>query len=330
MATRNRNPSAPLVIEFLARPQDFDFFAAVQFLERLCPDKAEVGCGATPGSEAVRISTSAALAFPSSDIANAVWSPNSGQYHLTATFLGLYGVSSPLPSYLFQIAAGDSEGAASLRDFLNIFGQRLYALYYRAWKKNRLPDGRERSPDRAAEFLSAVAGLAGSTQPAGLSGRRILASAGLFASAVRSARGLERVLQHYFRIPVQTVERVAHWRPNPSPLHLGDLTNKLGRSAALGSSVRDVAGTFRAALGPLHINDAHEFLPGAASHIALTELVRRWVTDFLTCEYQIGVYGAEAPAVVLGKADAPLGHLSWLGKPETDVCTVSFGRFETY
>ncbi len=56
-------------------------------------------------------------------------------------FLGLYGINSPLPRcYHDQVALQQSihgAGQVPLQNFLDVFNNRFYWLYYQAWKKYR-------------------------------------------------------------------------------------------------------------------------------------------------------------------------------------------------
>ena len=112
---------------------DLNFFQAVHMLERLFHDKGKLGTGDDMRSEPIRFETLNSLAFPAAEVA-AVLPPLSfrhqaelletakrgdeppenpdalppiremlkagnGPLRMSVTFMGLYGVSSPLPSY---------------------------------------------------------------------------------------------------------------------------------------------------------------------------------------------------------------------------------------
>ncbi len=326
MATGSRNSDSPLIRALLARPQEFRFFTVVQALERQLPSAAEVGTGGSPAEEPVRFSPSVRLSFPGSDLVSAKWADDKhGQMHVVAAFLGLYGVASPLPDYFQQTAASETPQAEALRAFLNIFDQRIYAFYYRAWKKHRLAESYDsRSQDRVHSLISGLSGLAQHERR----GHKLFASAGIIGSVVRSASGLESVLEEYFRVPVKVTERVAMWRENPAPARLGNPAQRLGRSVAIGSNICDRAGSFRVAFGPLPIDDARTFLPGQVDHNEIIDVVGRYAPDFLTYEVHLKVLAEDAPAVKLGDTMAPLGWLSWLGRPANSVEDVSVGQFD--
>src|SRR4030042_3332844 len=77
--------------------------------------------------------------YPPSDIREICY--NEGVITFVLTFLGLYGINSPLPrcyheqvDFLQRILG---EGQVPLQNFLDIFNNRFYWLYYQSWKKYR-------------------------------------------------------------------------------------------------------------------------------------------------------------------------------------------------
>ncbi len=331
MATGDGHADSPLIKRILAQPHEHSFFAVARALEKSLPSLAEVGTGSSPADEPLHFAPSTNLSFPSSDLAGLEWSDDrKTKLRLIATFLGLYGVASPLPYYFQQTAAGDGSGSAALRAFLNLFDQRIYAFYYRAWKKQRLAELIDsRSQLRARVFIGSLAGLVEAREdqssPADL---RLLASGGLFSILVKSARGLESVLREFFRVRIVVREHAALWRDNPEPARLGDKLKKLGRSIAIGSRICDRAGSFLVQIGPLLVDEARRFLPGSIEHSDLRRVVAQYAPDYLSYEVHLRVQSAGAPAVKLGDEVAPLGWLSWLGAPARETEEVFVGEYD--
>ncbi|MFX0209887.1 MAG: type VI secretion system baseplate subunit TssG, partial [Candidatus Hodarchaeota archaeon] len=77
--------------------------------------------------------------FPSKDICS--FDCKDGIMTFVLSFLGLYGVDSPLPRcYHEEVAVQQSiqgPGNVPIQNFLDIFNTRFYWLYYQAWKKYR-------------------------------------------------------------------------------------------------------------------------------------------------------------------------------------------------
>jgi type VI secretion system protein ImpH len=57
---------------------------------------------------------------------------------IRTTFMGMYGVDSPLPTYLDDITQR-REGHEALQGFLDIFSHRILTQFYRIWRKYSYP-----------------------------------------------------------------------------------------------------------------------------------------------------------------------------------------------
>ena len=77
--------------------------------------------------------------YPPSDIRS--FSYDGEQIQFVLNFLGLYGINAPLPRCYHEQVAIQQEvhgsGDIPLQNFLDIFDNRFYWLYYQAWKKYR-------------------------------------------------------------------------------------------------------------------------------------------------------------------------------------------------
>src|SRR5690606_34610108 len=90
----------------LARGREFGFFQAVRQLEAALAGHARIGHLGPVSEERLRLRPELGLGFPTGDIASIDRLPDrAGQparYELVSSFLGIYGVSSPMPSYLTE------------------------------------------------------------------------------------------------------------------------------------------------------------------------------------------------------------------------------------
>lgn len=154
---------------FLEEGPHLNFFQASWLLERLYPRKGRMGTGDDLKTEAVRYETLNTLGFPPGDVA-AILPPLSlqgqaevnqagkdaapldlaalppmerlpdagkGPLRMVVTFMGLYGVSSPLPAYFVDPITLRKVEYFELKKFLDVFSHRIYSLFYRSWKKYR-------------------------------------------------------------------------------------------------------------------------------------------------------------------------------------------------
>jgi len=297
-----------------------NFFQAVHLVESIFKKKGRVGSDAELKSEAIRFETHNALSFPPGEIA-ALRPPLSllGQLDLAEreksargigsaqaiapdpiaeaaaknmpvrmelTFMGLYGVSSPLPSYFIDPITLRKVEYFQLKKFLDIFGHRFYSLFYRAWKKYRHPlQFREAGIDDYTQRLLTLTGqwpaTASSSRPKlpppGQTGEfpvgrllrqgghpdlKRLAFARFLGSRVRSAKGLEQLLRGYFGFQrVKVKEFVAQTVPIPVPATLGRPGTQLGSTLRIGQTMRDSLGRFEIEIGPLPAEDLNLFIP---------------------------------------------------------------------
>ena len=126
---------------FGCEPTGVAFFQAVRYLER-APGAPRVGREGPASKEVLRLRPSLSLAFAPSDIEGAESLPATAERparaRLTTRFLGLYGVTSPLPTHYSERLWENvtHEGQTRLREFLDIFHHRLLSFLYRSWTRH--------------------------------------------------------------------------------------------------------------------------------------------------------------------------------------------------
>lgn len=142
-------PIKSLLEELFERPYEFEFYQAVQLLERIDSGRVAVGLQGPPEREVVRFRSLPSLNFPPSAIYSLVREPSAGGRAapppvLTVAFGGLFGPDGALPTHyteavIRQLEWGRGDEKTALRDWLDLFNHRLLALFYRAWEKYRPP-----------------------------------------------------------------------------------------------------------------------------------------------------------------------------------------------
>jgi type VI secretion system protein ImpH len=360
---------------------ELNFFQAVHLLERLFPEQGKPGTGDDMRSEPVRFETLNSLSFPPGDVA-AVLPPLSfrnqalemdsarrgdepppdpdalpplkelvkagnGPLRMSVTFMGLYGVSSPLPSYFTDPITLKKIEYFELKKFLDIFTHRIYSLFYRSWKKYRhFSHYDPKRPDDYTLRLLALTGQwprrKGKAHVQGESAEfnlRRIPYARFLGNRVRSAKGLQQLLRGYFgfeKVKIRQFEPA--WVEIPVKARLGDAMATLGKSTRLGEHMQDRLSRFIVEIGPLPRGLFNAFLPaereilartlgrkrgdGAASEAdaqaGLLSQVREVIDAYLRdpLDYQIKVIlepeRDETP--VLGSGHARMGMGIWLGE----------------
>jgi type VI secretion system protein ImpH len=291
---------------FLAEGADLNFFQAMQLLERMFPGRGKLGTGDELRSEPVRFETLNSLGFPPGEVA-AVLPPLSfrkqaellesrrsgdeplsdpaslpplrdmpalgeGPLRVSLTFMGLYGVSSPLPSYFTDPITLRKVEYFELKKFLDIFTHRMYSLFFRAWKKYR--HGTQFDPSRPDEYTLRLLALTGQwpkrDKRATVQGQtsdfnlRRIPYARFLGNRVRSAKGLQQLLRGYFGFArVRILQFESSWMEIPVKTRLGEGLVKLGRSTRLGDRMQDRLSRFTVEIGPVPRSLFNRFLPAA-------------------------------------------------------------------
>ena len=165
MAAESRTPNLavvpdPVEAHLRREPYCFEFFQAVQLLERLTPDAAPVGHFVPPPTEAVRFAVHPSLVFPASEIQSLTYREDQPPL-MSVNFMGITGPLGVLPIHYTEfIQRRQQEGDTSARDFLDLFHHRIISLFYRAWQKYHFQTTHGRGDhDRLRLYLQNLIGL---------------------------------------------------------------------------------------------------------------------------------------------------------------------------
>jgi type VI secretion system protein ImpH len=250
--------------------------------------------------------------------------PGEGEtvYRITANFMGLYGCTSPLPTFytedLLEEAAQDESVS---RDFLDIINQRIYDLLFQGWLKYRqfLQVAEEKDADHL-ERLYCLLGLGSEmsrrSQDQASDAYGLLRYIGLFTQYPRSAAGLAALLSDALQgVALRIVPCIPRQARIPSSqrFQVGLSGSRLGVDSYVGEEIEDRMGKFRIQIGPLDRAGFVEFTPGSKKHATLVALTAMYVTEPLTCEVELILAPRAAQTVCLGDPRrAVLGVASWV------------------
>ncbi len=322
MAGSNGGPSPDLKIDLklslLKEGSSYSFFQAIRLLRKYT--SASEDNHALGSLKKIRIVPNLSLAFPAADIEKIEELDNSksSDFQLTANFFGLYGSSSPLPTFYTEDLmneADDDEFAA--KDFIDITQQRLYQLLFGSWLKYRqFQQVTEEKNPAHMERLFCLLGLGENTYREDLDdSNSLLRYIGLFSQTPRSGLGLKTLLEDALQIPVEVIPNVQRKAkiPDDQRIQLGNPEIRLGHDSFLGQELDDRMGKFRLEIGPLDEPAYRDFFPGSKSFQKLVSLTDLFLTDPLDYDIDVSMASNQAQTVCLGGNQwASLGLDTWV------------------
>ncbi len=271
MASNDRRSSPDLKDDLFTNTDAYSFYQVVRLLRRfITPNGGD--SSATIFQERLRVRPPLSLGFPGSDLARLQKIESHEEqlperYLLSASFLGLYGVSSPLPVHyteeLFEEAHNDK---TVTRDFFDAISQPFYRLLFQCWSKYRIPYRIVEEQD--SNCLSKLFCLQGLGLPSVRQNlnepHQLLRYLGLFTMSSRSALGLKILLSDALQMrDLQLDPCIARRVSIPDNLcnRLGKQGATLGVDSYLGQETDDRMGKIRISISSLDPDTFHSFLP---------------------------------------------------------------------
>ena len=324
MASDARQQAADLTRRLTERGDRFSFFQAYRLLRLLAKREG------VAEQDAIRVRPRLGLGFPQTDL-QAIEEHGHQRYRITANFLGLYGVDSPLPTfYTEDLLNEQADGYAVNREFLDIIAQSIYPMFFEAWLKAR-PALRvlEYADQGMLDMLYAFVGIADPQKRLGNPGVGLLLRFGsIYSQQARTAAGLETVLKACFApadVQVRQLQPVWVDIPAAQRFRLGKSACALGQSAHLGERCRSLDGITIVLTG-LSASLYRDLLPGHEAFERLKFLVDYYLIEPLPVQVELGIDAFEAEPAVLGESHwSELGSDTWISKGQGNaVASVSF------
>jgi type VI secretion system protein ImpH len=284
MAGENGRQTVDLKKELLAEGRRFSFVQAVRFLLLLMRRDEGTETDINDLLKRIRARPELSLAFPESDVTAIQELPDlPSRFSITTTFLGLYGTSSPLPTfYTEDLLHEQAQDRSVSRDFIDIFNSRLYALYFAVWSHYRLCYKIEEAGDlETVHRLYCLLGYEGGTLRGHLDDAySLLRYTGLFIQRPRSAEGLRTLLADRLgeaSVEIdQAVERSAVI-PEDQRCYLDQSGCGLGETAYLGERIADRTGKIRVCIGPVKEAVFSALLPDQPLFREIGQMIRHYV-----------------------------------------------------
>jgi type VI secretion system protein ImpH len=327
MAGQNRDKNDRLKAMLRDSASVCDLRALLRRLEAWHAELPRLGKAALPQQTPLQLCQVASLGFAPSEVARFL--PRDGQQSRDRLFvysLGLLGPNGPMPTYLTEHIRNRERnfGDPTLARFLDLFNDRMLALFYRAWTTAQQGVSRDRpAEDAFARYVGSLIGIgtAAFRQRDAVPDDAKRFFSGHLAAVVRHPAGLREILAFDFDVPAEIEELRGIWVELPIEyrcrLGVKGGAEALGASTVVGRSVWDVHHRVRIRLGPMALATYRRLLPGGG----WLERFRDWCR-FYTCrewewELQLVLRAQEVPQTQLG-AGALLGWSTWMGERQDD------------
>lgn len=299
----------------------FSFIQAYRLIDLLLREELGDNYSRDAALQQIKIRPELSLNFPSSDISQIDLLEVDGKsiYQITATFLGLYGISSPLPSFytedLFRDQVDDNP---LVREFIDIFNNHLYQLLLKIWDSHKL--SYQVVEAKNPIYLSYLYRFGGIEHPSHNqmipSQYNILRYLGIMGHLPRSALGLKIILADLLDVKnvevLQCMDSVMDI-PVEQIFSLGLSGSSLGEDAHLGNQIISASHAFTVKIGPVDDKEFKSLLPGSEKFQTIHHVVDAYIDQPLTYNVELVVSGKGLSTATLGNSSwSCLGHDTWI------------------
>lgn len=248
-----------------------------------------------------------------------------GCYEIEVNFLGLYGSSSPLPTfYTEELLQLEQEDQVSARLFLDVIHQRLYQLFAASQQKyDSLRSAVEWQQNHFGQLLHSLIGTRDPELQQQLPDESLLLKYfSLLALPQRSAQGLESLLADLLSGAPVYVEQCVARRVRVPVRHLSQLGSSscsLGNNALVGDQLTDKKSKIRIHIGPINADTFHELVADETRWGQVTGFIRFYLNTPLEVELRVILSPRGTQPMELGRPrGTQLGVDTWLNKPVSD------------
>lgn len=325
MAAKSRRTPASLVDRLVERPEEFEFFQALRLLEQ------QVSHSQSSDASAIEFSGSSSLSFPGNSVSKIALVEEDGHKHWKAEvqLFGLTGSGGVLPYHYSEMVQQRLRlRDRGLKSFLDLFNSRLIYLFFKAWRKYRLPFAYEHhrltsrsGEDAFSRTISSLAGLGTAALKNDLptKGDSLLGLSGILARPTRSAIAVEQALQYFFDLPIAIKQFQGQWLDIPEDtqsklpsgvLPLG-MNCELGKNAILGSHGWQIQSKFSVLIKNISYQQLMELQPKGPKMQQLRELTRFLTRNEFDFDIVITTDAVSIPQLKLNSDSTKPPLLGW-------------------
>ncbi|MFC0224919.1 type VI secretion system baseplate subunit TssG [Serratia aquatilis] len=295
-----------------------NFYRFCQLLEK--PGRPPLGSTASPMDDPVRFRPHPGMGFPVSELK--ALEIKEDDLHapptVRTTFMGLYGVDSPLPTIYIDDITQQREGHEVLEGFLDIFNHRIMTQFYRIWRKYSYPATFESGgKDPTSQSLLGLIGMGipGTQQHFATPSSRFLALLGAMRQPGRTAEGVQMLVR--LLAPGTQVDVTPHCLRKvriASPMAFADEgMNWLDGFTVLGDEATDANSQLLISLYTENAEESRGWLPEGPLHADFLVLLRVYLGWRYTAQIQLTVPIRLLPVPMLGDTPIRLGLTAVLG-----------------
>lgn len=302
--------------------EDFDFFQAIRLLQNACHDEKQ--------QSKVSFDNALSFSFSASSVCR-IRKINASYWNITAGKLGLYGPHGVLPPIFLETILNNKRARCEtgnkqfpLKDFLDIFNNRLLLLHYFVWKKYKFYifyEEQQKNKNNFETILLSYLGIKNHEYVRNF----FCNSVGLFcftklfmSRGCPTASHLKQLLSVYFNLPIKITEDINKQVILPiSECTL--LSSKkrdfslLGHGALLGTSLCYGRQHIRITIGPVSYAKYIDLLPGTSTFKKMREIIKFYLGITYSYDLQFLLADEEMPGLYLATAAPPqLGWCTWL------------------
>ncbi len=334
MESRNRRNTSGIIEDILHRGPEYQVWQAVWLSENISKKDNPGRKDYLFDQTGLRFRPYQYYSYPPTDIKSVALENDEIKFVLT--FLGLYGINSPLPRcYHEQIVFQEKilgEGNIPLQNFLDIFNNRFYWLYYQSWKKYRFYLHLNSSSDnKISERINSFIGRGSFSgkKTSSISEFTLIKYAGVFSQRVRSKEGLRILLSHIFpKFPFKITEFIPRWVELVGVPALGSSDFSLGSNSFIGRTTVDYMSRICIEIGPVSFEDYLNFLPHTENSKRLNELLSLYLNDGLEYDIKFKIQADTIESISWNDERLKLGTTFWLGKPSIEEFDVNIPNEE--
>ncbi|MBV6820163.1 type VI secretion system baseplate subunit TssG [Rahnella sp. PD12R] len=295
-----------------------NFYRFCQLLEH--SGNPPLGSTANPADDPVRFRPHPGMGFPVSELKALERDAENPDAPPTVrtTFMGLYGVDSPLPTSYIDDITQQRDGHEALEGFLDIFNHRIMTQFYRIWRKYSYPATFEAGgADNTSQSLLGLIGMGipGTQRHLATPTSRFLALLGVMRQPGRTAEGVQALVQ--LLAPRTRADVTPHCLRSvriTTPMSFADEGARwLDGDTLMGDEGTDANSQLLISLHTADSDEAADWLPDGALYADFQVLLRVYLGWRYGARLELTVPTRLLPAPVLGDNPFRLGLTGVLG-----------------